>query len=282
MSAILVTGGAGYIGSHTTLQLLEAGHDIVVIDNLSNASKESIHRLGRLCSTPFKFFELDILDKKGLEKLFLDYQFSAVMHFAGLKSLEESTRIPFDYYQNNIAGTLNLLDLCSVHGCKQLVFSSSATVYGQQAQFPVKETASVSAINSYGHSKLYIENILADLAKSDPSWRIAVLRYFNPVGAHPSGEIGEEPKVKPDNLIPFINRVAARKIDTLKIFGGDYQTKDGTAVRDYIHVLDLADGHLKALEKIAKEPGLCTYNLGTGQGYSVLEVVNTFQQVNQV
>lgn len=280
MSTILVTGGAGYIGSHTVLELLSRGDDVVVVDNLSNSSRESLKRVESLTGRPLTFYELDLLDKPALEVPFKHHDIDAVIHFAGLKAVGESVQIPLQYYQNNLAGTLNLLETMQANEVKRLVFSSSATVYGDPTSVPITEDFPVSATNPYGRSKLIIEEMLGDLYASDPTWDIGILRYFNPVGAHVSGEIGEDPNGIPNNLMPFISQVAVGKLARLSVFGADYETHDGTGVRDYIHVVDLAQGHLKALGHLATQPGLVTVNLGTGKGYSVLDMVAAFEKAS--
>ena len=275
---ILVTGGAGYIGSHTCVQLLEAGYEIAVLDNLDNSCEESLKRVKELTGKDFNFYKVDLLDYDATNEVFDKEKFDAVIHFAGLKAVGESCRIPLRYYHNNITGTLNLCEIMAAHGCKKLVFSSSATVYGDPHTVPIKEDFPLSATNPYGQTKLMIEYILKDLYKSDNEWDIALLRYFNPVGAHKSGRIGEDPNGIPNNLIPYISQVAVGKLECLSVFGDDYDTKDGTGVRDYIHVVDLANGHIKALEKISNKVGVVVYNLGTGTGYSVLEMLHAFEK----
>jgi len=275
---ILVTGGAGYIGTHTLVELLAAGKEVVVIDNLSNSSVEALARVEQISGKNVLFYQGDILNKAFLQKVFSDHSFEAVIHFAGLKAVGESVAQPLRYYENNVTGTLILCQVMKEYGVRNLVFSSSATVYGDPASLPITETFPTSATNPYGQSKLMVEHILADLAAAEPNWNIARLRYFNPVGAHKSGRIGEDPNDIPNNLMPFIAQVAVGKRDKLSVFGNDYPTVDGTGVRDYIHVVDLAIGHLKALDKLATNPGLVTYNLGTGQGYSVLEMVKAFEK----
>lgn len=275
---ILVTGGAGYIGSHTCVQLLEAGYDIAVLDNLDNSCEEALERVKKITGKNFNFYEVDLLDYDKVNDVFDSEQFDAVIHFAGLKAVGESCAIPLRYYHNNITGTLNLCDIMAKHGCKKLVFSSSATVYGDPHTVPIKEDFPLSATNPYGQTKLMIENILKDLYKSDNEWDIALLRYFNPVGAHPSGTMGEDPNGVPNNLMPYIAQVAVGKLECLSVFGNDYDTHDGTGVRDYIHVVDLANGHIKALEKISDKSGVVVYNLGTGTGYSVLDMVKAFEK----
>jgi len=280
MSKILVTGGAGYIGSHTVLELLEAGSEVIVVDNLSNSSRESLRRVAALTGKTASFHQVDLLDKTGLDQVFQAYALDAVIHFAGLKAVGESVTKPLKYYQNNLTGTLNLLEIMGRHAVKNLVFSSSATVYGDPASVPITEDFPTATTNPYGRSKLIIEEMLQDLWQSDSSWQIAILRYFNPVGAHASGQIGEDPNGIPNNLMPFISQVAVGQLQELSVFGDDYDTPDGTGVRDYIHVVDLAQGHLKALQYLAGNPGLVTVNLGTGQGYSVLDLVRAFEQAS--
>jgi UDP-glucose 4-epimerase len=277
---ILVTGGAGYIGSHTCLELLNAGHDVTVVDNLANSKLEALRRVEELAGKSLTFHQVDLLDQAGLDGVFTGDRFDAVIHFAGLKAVGESVTIPLTYYRNNVTGTLNLLECMATYNVKRLVFSSSSTVYGQAKTVPILEDFPLSATNPYGRSKLMIEDILRDLYRSDTSWDIGILRYFNPVGAHESGRIGEDPNGIPNNLFPYITQVAVGKRDYLSIFGGDYPTPDGTGVRDYIHVVDLARGHIKTLEKLMEGPGLVTYNLGTGRGYSVLEVVRAFEKAS--
>ena len=275
---ILVTGGAGYIGSHTCVELLNAGYEICVVDNLSNSSEESLARVKKITGKDFKFYKVDILDYEALDKVFLENKIDAVIHFAGLKAVGESVSVPLKYYHNNITGTVNLCDIMEKHNVKKLVFSSSATVYGDPATVPITEDFPLSATNPYGRTKLMIEEILQDLYISDNNWDIAILRYFNPIGAHESGLIGEDPNGIPNNLVPYISQVAVGKLECLNVFGNDYDTKDGTGVRDYIHVVDLALGHLAALNKIKEKSGVVIYNLGTGTGYSVLEIVNAFSK----
>ncbi len=277
---ILVTGGAGYIGSHTCVLLVEAGYDVVVFDNFSNSSRESLRRVEKIVGRSIPFVEGDIRSAADLEKVFGSYDISAVIHFAGLKAVGESVEQPLRYYDNNIHGTLVLCEVMQKHGCKNIVFSSSATVYGDPHTTPITEEFPLSATNPYGKTKLFVEEILRDLSVSDEAWSIALLRYFNPVGAHASGTIGEDPNGIPNNLMPFIAQTAVGKRDVLSVFGGDYDTVDGTGVRDYIHVVDLADGHLKALEYLAKHKGVLTVNLGTGNGYSVLEMVKAFEKAS--
>ena len=277
---ILVTGGAGYIGSHTCVELLDAGHDVVVVDNLSNSKETAIERVREITGRPLALVKADLRDRPALDALFREYSFDAVIHFAGLKAVGESTQIPLDYYDNNIGGTLTLCQAMADAGVKALVFSSSATVYGDPASVPIREDFPVSATNPYGRTKLFIEEILRDLHRADGEWDIVLLRYFNPVGAHASGRIGEDPNGMPNNLMPFVAQVAIGKRPELSVFGGDYDTPDGTGVRDYIHVVDLARGHLAALRRLADRPGVVTYNLGTGRGYSVLEMVRAFEQAS--
>ena len=273
---ILVTGGAGFIGSHTCLQLLEEGCELVVLDNLSNSKPEALRRVQQLANKSLQFVEGDIRDAAVLDTIF-HQPIEAVIHFAGLKAVGESVAKPLEYYDNNVTGTLSLLAAMRRHGVRTLVFSSSATVYGAPASVPIHENFPLSATNPYGRSKLMAEDILCDLATTEPKWNIAILRYFNPVGAHESGQIGEDPNGTPNNLMPFISQVAIGKRASLNVFGNDYPTPDGTGVRDYIHVVDLADGHLKALQALQDKGGLITVNLGTGQGYSVLDMVKAFE-----
>ena len=274
---ILVTGGAGYIGSHTCLELLQAGYQVVVVDNLVNSKEESLRRVQKLAGKALEFHRVDLLDQPALEAVFARSPIDAVIHFAGLKAVGESVTIPLRYYHNNITGTVTLCEVMQKYNVKNLVFSSSATVYGVPRIVPITEDFPLSATNPYGRTKLMIEEILRDVAAVQ-SWNVVLLRYFNPVGAHASGQIGEDPNGIPNNLVPFIAQVAVGKLPELAVFGNDYATHDGTGVRDYIHVTDLALGHLKALEKLALNPGVVTYNLGTGRGYSVLEVVVAFEQ----
>ena len=278
---ILVTGGAGYIGSHTCIELLQAGHEVVVVDNLINSKEESLKRVQELTGKTLSFHKVDLLNKRELDDVFHKSSIDAVIHFAGLKAVGESVSIPLHYYHNNVTGTLILCDVMQKYKVKNLVFSSSATVYGEPDKVPINEDFPLSATNPYGRSKLMIEEILRDLYSAEPSWNIAILRYFNPVGAHSSGRIGEDPNGIPNNLMPFISRVAVGRLSELPVFGNDYPTQDGTGIRDYIHVMDLANGHLKALEKLSSNPGTVTYNLGTGRGYSVLEVVSSFEQTSE-
>jgi len=280
--AILVTGGTGYIGSHTAIELLKSGEDIVIVDNLSNSKIEMVDLIKEISGKDFKFYKVDLLDKENLEKVFQENDIKEVIHFAGLKAVGESCAKPIEYYHNNITGTLVLVDLMRKYGCKKIVFSSSATVYGDPASVPIREDFPLSTTNPYGTTKLFIERILEDIYKSDNEWSVILLRYFNPIGAHESGKIGENPNGIPNNLLPYINFVAVGKLDHLNVFGNDYPTPDGTGVRDYIHVVDLALGHLKALEKARKMTGVEAYNLGTGKGYSVLDIVKAFERVNNV
>ncbi len=281
MTRVLLTGGAGYIGSHTAIVLQQAGFDVIALDNLCNSQAESLRRVAEITGKPVPLIEVDIRDEAALTDVFACGDFSAVVHFAGLKAVGESTAMPLKYYDYNVAGTVTLCRVMANAGVKQLVFSSSATVYGAAAEVPIVETSPRSATNPYGQSKLMIEHILQDLAAADPQWRIALLRYFNPVGAHPSGLIGEDPNGIPNNLMPFISQVAVGKRAQLSVFGSDYPTPDGTGVRDYIHVMDLANGHLKALLYLQQNAGIDAFNLGTGQGYSVLEMVAAFERENQ-
>lgn len=282
MKTILVTGGTGFIGSHTTLELLKEGYNVVVMDNLSNSKTTSLERVESITGKKAVFHKIDLLDRDGLDSLFEKYDFDGVIHFAGLKAVGESVEKPLLYYKNNISGTVNLCEAMSKAGIKNLVFSSSATVYGDPETNPIPETSPVTAVNPYGQTKLTIEFILKDLYQSDHNWNIALLRYFNPVGAHESGLIGEDPNGIPNNLMPFVTQVAVGKLKKLRVFGNDYPTHDGTGVRDYIHVVDLAIGHLKALEKLDTDPGVVTYNLGTGKGSSVLDVVNAFEKASGI
>ncbi|MGI9573787.1 UDP-glucose 4-epimerase GalE [Alloalcanivorax xenomutans] len=279
MATVLVTGGAGYIGSHTVLLLLEAGHRVVVVDNLSNSSPESLRRVEALTGKSVTLVEGDIRDGGLMEQVLRDHQVEAVVHFAGLKAVGESVAQPLRYYDCNVVGTIRLLEAMEKTGVRRLVFSSSATVYGDPATVPIREDFPLSATNPYGATKLHIEDMLRDLYRAEPSWGLALLRYFNPVGAHESGRIGEDPNGEPNNLMPYIAQVAVGKREKLRVFGGDYNTPDGTGVRDYIHVMDLAQGHLAALEALTG-PGLITTNLGTGQGYSVLDMVRAFARAS--
>ncbi|WP_416828314.1 UDP-glucose 4-epimerase GalE [Ectobacillus polymachus] len=278
--AILVTGGAGYIGSHTCVELLHNNYDIVVVDNLSNSSIESMNRVKEITGKSFPFYEEDLLNRDAIESIFANHSIEAVIHFAGFKAVGESVMMPLSYYHNNITSTLVLCEIMSKYNVKNLVFSSSATVYGVPETSPITEDFPLSATNPYGQTKLMIEQILRDLAVSDTSWSIALLRYFNPFGAHESGRIGEDPNGIPNNLMPYVTQVAVGKLEELRVFGNDYPTKDGTGVRDYIHVVDLANGHVKALAHILHTTGVEPFNLGTGTGYSVLEMVQAFERVS--
>ena len=278
--SILVTGGAGYIGSHTCVELQQAGYDVVVLDNLSNASEKSLERVKALTGKEVTFYRGDILDRDILNEIMEKEKIDCCIHFAGLKAVGESVVKPWEYYNNNIAGTLTLVDVMRQHGCKNIIFSSSATVYGDPAQIPItEECPKGQCTNPYGWTKSMLEQILMDMQKADPEWNVILLRYFNPIGSHESGIIGEEPQGRPNNLMPYIVRVASGELEELSIFGNDYNTPDGTGVRDYIHVVDLAKGHIKALEKLEKEQtGMYIYNLGTGKGYSVLDMVHAFEK----
>ena len=279
---VLVTGGTGFIGSHTCCVILEEGHEVVVIDNFSNSSKEVAEKIKEISDRNITLYEGDVADKDLLRGIFANEKIDVVIHFAAYKAVGESVKLPLKYYRNNLGNTLSLLEVMDEYNCKRLVFSSSATVYGTPEALPIKESFPLSTTNPYGTTKLMIEQILKDLAKADPTWSIAILRYFNPIGAHPSGLIGENPNDIPNNLMPYIVKVANKELEILSIFGDDYDTKDGTGVRDYIHVMDLAKGHLKAIEKVMKETKIDCYNLGTGEGYSVLELVETFKKVNNI
>ena len=278
--SILVTGGAGYIGSHTCIELLADGQDVVIVDNLVNSSAEAVSRIRELSGREVDFYALDIADREGLGRVFDVHDISAVIHFAGLKAVGESVSRPLYYYRNNIAGTLVLCEVMAEHGVYDMVFSSSATVYGDPASVPICEDFPLSATNPYGQSKLFIEQVLRDLGIADPRWNAVLLRYFNPVGAHESGRIGEDPCGIPNNLVPYIAQVAVGKLPSISVFGDDYPTPDGTGVRDYIHVGDLARGHLRALTRLTRKPGVVAYNLGTGRGYSVLEMISAFEHVS--
>lgn len=277
---ILVTGGAGYIGSHTCVELIEHGYDIVILDNLSNSSEVSIRRVEEITQHSIPFYKTDLRDETSVREVFSKHQFDAVIHFAALKAVGESVEIPLRYYENNISGTLNLLKVMMEFGVRNFVFSSSATVYGDPDSVPITEDFATRPTNPYGWTKLMIEQILTDVQHADKGWNVILLRYFNPVGAHPSGLIGESPNGIPNNLVPYISQVAVGKLDELKIFGDDYPTPDGTGVRDYIHVVDLAKGHVSALRKFEEHPGLEIYNLGTGKGYSVLEMIEAFSKAS--
>ena len=279
MATILVTGGAGYIGSHTCVELLNAGYEVVVVDNLCNSCKESLKRVEEITGKPVTFYEADLLDEPALEHIFQNEKIDAVIHFAGLKAVGESVYKPLEYYHNNITGTLILCDVMRRHGVKNIVFSSSATVYGDPAFIPITEECPKGEItNPYGRTKGMLEQILTDLHTADPEWKVMLLRYFNPIGAHKSGRIGENPKGIPNNLLPYVTQVAVGKLECLGVFGNDYDTPDGTGVRDYIHVMDLAEGHVKALKKFDDKPAVYIYNLGTGHGYSVLDVIHAFSK----
>ena len=277
---ILVTGGAGYIGSHTSILLIEAGYEVVIFDNFSNSSKESINRVEKIVNRPIPLIEGDIRNRDDLREVFKNYKIDAVIHFAGLKAVGESVSQPLRYYDNNVSGTIVLCEVMGEYGCKSIVFSSSATVYGDPHTTPIKEDFPLSATNPYGRSKLFIEEILREVFIADNEWRVVLLRYFNPVGAYKSGTIGEDPSDIPNNLMPFIAQTAVGKRDFLQVFGDDYDTHDGTGVRDYIHVMDLADGHLKAIEKIKTFNKVMTINLGTGKGYSVLDVLKDYEEAS--
>lgn len=279
--AILVTGGAGYIGSHTVIELTNAGYDVVVLDNLVNASEKVLGRVEKITGKPVKFYKVDIQDRAGLEDVFTKENIDSVIHFAGLKAVGESVYKPLEYYTNNISGTLTLLDVMRNHNVKNIVFSSSATVYGDPAFIPItEECPKGQCTNPYGWTKSMLEQILTDLAFADKEWNVILLRYFNPIGAHKSGTIGENPNGIPNNLMPYITQVAVGKLKELSVFGNDYDTPDGTGVRDYIHVVDLATGHVKAIEKLKEKPGTKIYNLGTGKGYSVLDIVKNFEEAS--
>ncbi len=276
---ILVTGGAGFIGSHTCVELIESGYKVVVVDNLVNSSKEAVRRVEKITGVTIPFYPVDLLDEQGLNEVFHKEKIDAVIHFAGLKAVGESVAKPWEYYNNNITGTLNLCKAMMEHNVKNIIFSSSATVYGDPAEIPITENCPKGEItNPYGHTKSMLEQMLSDIYKADNQWNVVLLRYFNPIGAHESGLIGEDPSGIPNNLVPYIAKVAVGKLECLGVFGDDYDTLDGTGVRDYIHVVDLARGHVKALKKIADNSGLCIYNLGTGTGYSVLQVVKAYEK----
>ena len=277
---VLVTGGAGYIGSHTCVELLNAGHDVIVVDNLSNSRRESLRRVAQITGREVTLEVADIRDRVALQRIFAAQPIDAVVHFAGLKAVGESVQQPLRYYQNNVEGTLTLLEVMAQHNVFNLVFSSSATVYGDPHAVPIHENFPLSATNPYGRSKLMIEEILRDLGRSGEQWRVALLRYFNPVGAHASGQIGEDPNGIPNNLMPYVTQVAVGKLAQLSVFGDDYATPDGTGVRDYIHVVDLAVGHLRALDKLATQKGVVAYNLGTGNGYSVLQMIAALEKAS--
>jgi len=277
---VLVTGGAGYIGSHTCVEMLQAGMELVVVDNLSNSKEESLRRVRAISGRELGFVQADLRDRAALDAIFAEWRFDAVVHFAGLKAVGESVAKPLDYYENNIGGTLTLCQAMAAAGVKNIVFSSSATVYGDPASVPIREDFPLAATNPYGRTKLFIEEILRDQQIADPGWNVILLRYFNPVGAHPSGRIGEDPNGIPNNLMPYVAQVAIGRLAQLRVFGNDYPTPDGTGVRDYIHVVDLARGHLAALTKLESNPGLLVCNLGTGRGYSVLEMVAAFARAS--
>ena len=281
--AVLVTGGAGYIGSHTVVELQNVGYDVVVLDNLSNASEKALDRVSKITGKPVKFYKADILDRDALNDIFDKETIESCIHFAGLKAVGESVVKPWEYYENNIAGTLTLVDVMRKHNVKNIIFSSSATVYGDPAQIPItEECPKGQCTNPYGWTKSMLEQVLTDIQKADPEWNVMLLRYFNPIGAHKSGTIGENPNGIPNNLMPYITQVAVGKLKELGVFGNDYDTPDGTGVRDYIHVVDLAKGHVKALKKTEENPGLAIYNLGTGKGYSVLDIVKNFEAATGV
>ncbi|MEH7226496.1 UDP-glucose 4-epimerase GalE [Bacillus sp. JJ1566] len=277
---VLITGGAGYIGSHTCVELLNAGYELIILDNLSNSKMDSINRIKEITGKRFEFYKVDLLDKNAVEQVFIENEISSVIHFAGLKAVGESVQIPLHYYHNNITGTLNLCEVMEKFGVFNLVFSSSATVYGSQEIIPLHEELPLHATNPYGRTKLMIEEILKDLFVSNRKWSISLLRYFNPIGAHSSGKIGEDPNGIPTNLVPFITQVAIGKQPKLKVFGIDYDTQDGTGIRDFIHVVDLAIGHIKALERVMTTTGVSAYNLGTGTGYSVIEMIKSFEKAS--
>lgn len=279
--SLLVTGGAGYIGSHTVVELLDAGYDVVVLDNLSNSSYKAIERVKEITGKKVRFYEADMLDAQALDMIFAEEDIEGVIHFAGLKAVGESVYEPWLYYHNNVSGTLNLTRMMAERGCKKIIFSSSATVYGDPEEIPITEECPKGfCTNPYGWTKWMIEQILTDLHTADPEWSVVLLRYFNPIGAHASGMIGEDPKGIPNNLLPYVSQVAVGRLEKLGVFGNDYPTPDGTGVRDYIHVVDLAKGHVKALQKFDDKPEVSVYNLGTGQGYSVLEVVDAFEKAS--
>ena len=281
--AILVTGGAGYIGSHTVVELQQAGYEVVVLDNLCNSSRKALERVELITGKKVPFYQADILDREALEEIFTKEKIDSCIHFAGLKAVGESVAKPWEYYENNIAGTLTLVEVMRRHGCKNIIFSSSATVYGDPAFIPITEECPKGVCtNPYGWTKSMLEQILTDIQKADPEWNVVILRYFNPIGAHKSGTMGENPNGIPNNLMPYVTQVAVGKLKELGVFGDDYDTPDGTGVRDYIHVVDLAKGHVKALKKIEEKAGLNIYNLGTGVGYSVLDIVKNFEEANGV
>jgi UDP-glucose 4-epimerase len=275
---ILVTGGAGYIGSHTCVELLQNGYEVIVVDNLCNSKEESLRRVQEITGKGLSFYKVDLLDRENLEKILRRHSIQAVVHFAGLKSMGESVSIPLKYFHNNVSGTLILLEVMKKYNIRNIVFSSSAGVYGEVKKVPITEEAPLSVLNPYSRTKLMIEDILRDLYVAEHEWNIAILRYFNPVGAHPSGRIGEDPNDIPNNLTPYVAQVAVGRRPYVRVWGNDYPTPDGTGIRDYIHIMDLAAGHIKALEKLEQNPGLVIYNLGTGRGYSVLEVITAFEK----
>ena len=281
---ILVTGGAGYIGTHTLIELQKAGHETVVVDNLANSQKESVNRVSELLGgVEIPFYKVDIRDREGLNRVFQEHEFDACIHFAGLKAVGESVEKPLEYYENNMSGTFVLLDVMRKHNCKNIIFSSSATVYGDPAVIPITEDCPKGhCTNPYGQTKSMLEQVLIDIQKADPEWNVVLLRYFNPIGAHKSGRIGENPNGIPNNLMPYITQTAVGKRKELGVFGNDYDTPDGTGVRDYIHVVDLATAHVAALKAIADKKGLAIYNIGTGHGYSVLDVVHAFEKANNL
>lgn len=279
---ILVTGGAGYIGSHTCLELLNRGYEVAVVDNLCNSSFESLRRVMKLTGKNLKFYNADIRDKDAMDRIFSEISVESVIHFAGLKAVGESSEKPLEYYQNNISGTLNLVQSMREHKVYNIVFSSSATVYGVPKTVPITEDFPLDATNPYGRTKLFLEHILSDIQRADNNFNVILLRYFNPIGAHKSGMIGENPKGIPNNLMPYITQVSVGKLPYLNVFGDDYDTPDGTGIRDYIHVVDLSVGHVKALKKIAENPGIAVYNLGTGEGYSVLDIVKAFSKASGI
>ncbi|MBC5995856.1 UDP-glucose 4-epimerase GalE [Romboutsia ilealis] len=278
---ILVTGGAGYIGSHTTIELLDANYEVIIVDNFSNSRPIVIDRIKEISGKEVKFYEIDLTDKESLELVFKENKIDAVIHFAALKAVGESVKKPLEYYNNNIVSTLVLFDLMKKYNVRKFVFSSSATVYGNPEKCPILEDSALSATNPYGRTKLMIEDVLRDICFADKTIDVAILRYFNPIGAHKSGLIGEEPNGIPNNIMPYITKVAVGQLPYINVFGDDYDTLDGTGIRDYIHVLDLAEGHVKALEKLNEHPGLVTYNLGTGNGYSVLQLINAFSNASK-
>ena len=283
MKTILVTGGAGFIGSHTIVELQQSGYDVVVVDNLSNSSSESLNRVKAITGRPLAFYQMDIRDRAGMERVLSEHPCDACIHFAGLKAVGESVEKPWEYYENNIGGTLVLLDVLRKHNCKNIIFGSAAAVYGAPAEIPITEQCPKGqCTNPYGWTKSMLEQVMTDIQKADTEWNVVLLRYFNPIGAHPSGTMGEDPNGIPNNLMPYVTQVAIGKRPELGVFGNDYDTHDGTGVRDYIHVVDLARGHVAALKAIERKGGLAIYNLGTGHGYSVLDVVNAFQKTNNV